>query len=191
MAARRLLIVMLVLLGLSTLAAALIPQRTLRNGSETDSTTQAGTTTTTPSPPAGRALTAKIFVGGKKVPVVAGPVCGKRKPRCEPIHVGDRLSLLVFSKEPAQLEFPEFGLFGFASGEAPVRFELLPETAGRFGILFADPGTGAKLLPTCRHGLAGSQRCVAARLEVLTRAAAGKAIAGGAKGPARAESGPA
>jgi len=190
MAARRLLIVMLVLLGLSTLAAALIPQRTIRNGSETDSTTQPGTTTTS-SRPAGRALTAKIFVGGKKVPVVAGPVCGKRKPRCEPIHVGDRLSLLVYSKEPAQLEFPEFGLFGFASPEAPARFELLPETAARFGILFADPRTGAKLLPTCRRELAGSQRCVAARLEVLTPAAAAKAIAAGATGSARAESGPA
>ena len=132
MAARRLLIVMLVLLGLSTLAAALIPQSGPREGETTESTTQATTTTptTTADEPAGRTLTAKILVGGKKLPVVAGPVCAERKRRCEPIHVGDQLTLLVHSKVPTQLELAEFGQFAFAARQAPARFEVPPHLAG-------------------------------------------------------------
>ena len=175
MAARRLLIVMLILLGLSTLAAALIPQRTLRGRDTTQTATQPQTTTATPAAPAGRALTAKIFVGGKKVPLVAGPVCAKRKPRCEPIHVGDQLSLLVASKtRGVQLELPEFGQFGFASPAAPARFELLLTTHGRFGISFADASPAKPV--------------VAARIEVLTEAAARKALEPPAKRRARAGS---
>src|SRR5512138_965647 len=99
MAARRLLIVMLVLLGLSTLAAALVPQHALRGGTTgSTTTTQPTQSTTTPETPAGRSLSVEIFVGGKKVPVVAAPLCKKRKPRCEPLHVGDQLSLQVLSK---------------------------------------------------------------------------------------------
>ena len=172
MAARRLLIVMLVLLGLSTLAAALIPQRTLRGGDTTGTATQPTTATTTPAQPSGRALMAKIFVGGKKVPVVASPVCAKRKPRCEPIHVGDRLSLQVYSKTPAQLEFREFGQFAFASREAPALFELLLTSPSRFGIVFADPQT----IPACRRAVEKDSPCVAARVEVLSEAAARKAV---------------
>ena len=128
MAARRLLIVLLVLLGLSTLAAALVPQRTLNEGSTTGTTTTQATTTT-PNPAFLRPT--KITVGGKKFPVVS------------PIHVGDQLRLLVRSRFPAEIEIPEFGLLGFASPDAPARFELLPDTPGRFGILFADSGKPA------------------------------------------------
>src|SRR5512132_67680 len=103
MAARRLLIVMLILLGLSTLAAALVPQRALRNG------TTSGTTTTQSSPTTPSPITdvlppvAEITVGGKKFPVVA------------PVHVGDQLTLLVRSRRPRQISIPEFGLIGFAT----------------------------------------------------------------------------
>jgi hypothetical protein len=129
MAARRLLIVMLVLLGLSTLAAALVPQRTLRDGatnSTTTTTTQPTTTTPTPNPAFLRPT--KITVGGKEFPVVS------------PIEVGDQLRLLIRSHVPAEIEIPEFGLLGFASPDTPARFELLPEVPGTFGILFADTG---------------------------------------------------
>ena len=132
MAARRLLIVLLVLLGLSTLAAALVPQRTLNEGGTTGTTTTQATTTApsaTPNPAFLRPT--KITVGGKKFPVVS------------PIHVGDQLRLLVRSRFPAEIEIPEFGLLGFASPDAPARFELLPDTPGTFGILFADSGKPA------------------------------------------------
>lgn len=129
MAARRLLIVMLILLGLSTLAAALVPQRALRNGT-TSGTTSTQSSPTTPSPPITDVLppVAEITVGGKKFPVIA------------PVHVGDQLTLLVRSRRPRQISIPEFGLIGFATRDTPARFELLPTTPGTFGILFAPSG---------------------------------------------------
>jgi hypothetical protein len=158
MAARRLLIVMLVLLGLSTLAAALVPQHGLRGDTTTTTTTQPTQSTTTREPPAGRSLSVQIVVGGKKIPVVAAPLCKARKPRCEPLHVGDQLSLQVLSKENTQLEIPEFGLIGVASANAPAFFELLPTDPGTIGVLFSSP------------------RRVAARVHVLSAKAAAKAI---------------
>jgi hypothetical protein len=126
MAARRLLIVMLVLLGLSTLAAALIPQRSL-NQAGTSSTTQPTTTTGT-NPPLVYFPPTEITVGGKQLPVVS------------PVRVGDQLTLLVRSHHPAQISIPEFGQLGFAAPDAPARFELLATTPGTFGILLADTG---------------------------------------------------
>jgi hypothetical protein len=155
MAARRLLIVMLILLGLSTLAAALVPQRAPRNGTTT------GTTTTQSIPTTPMPITdvlppvAEIAVGGKKFPVVA------------PVHVGDQLTLLVRSRRPREISIPEFGLIGFATRDTPARFELLPTTPGTFGILFA-----------ARHvigegvGAAASGKVVG-RIEVMKRFAKG------------------
>ena len=150
---------MLVLLGLSTLAAALVPQHALRGGT-TGSTTTTTTTqsTTTPEPPAGRSLSVAILVGGKKVPVVAAPLCKKQKPRCEPLHVGDQLSLQVLSKKQAELEIPTFGLVGVASPNAPALFQLLPQEPGTIGVLFT------------------SSREVAARIQVLSAKAAAKEL---------------
>jgi hypothetical protein len=132
MAARRLLIVMLVLLGLSTLAAALVPQ----HGVNRDTTT--GTTTTRPAPTTTKAAPSasyipptKITVGGKKFPVVS------------PVHVGQQLTLLVASRVPTQLQIKEFGQVGFAAPDAPARFELLPTTPGNFGIQFLPSGKAA------------------------------------------------
>src|SRR5690242_16583583 len=143
MAARRLLIVMLILLGLSTLAAALIPQRTLRDGNGTRSTTTTTTSTTPTAEPAGRSLSARIAVGGKKIPVVAGPVCRRSEPKCQPaIHVGDQLSLQVFTgRAQAQLEIPEFGLLGVADQNTPALFDVLPQQAGTIGIVYASTNT--------------------------------------------------
>ena len=159
MAARRLLIVMLVLLGLSTLAAALVPQRSLRDGTTTATTTKRPAPTATVTPPPGRTLAAEIKVGTKKgPPVIAGPVCVEGKTKCgPPFHVGDQITLLVRSTFPTQLEIRQFGLISFATPQAPARFELLPGEPGRYGILYAPSGK------------------VAARLEVLP--ASGKAKA--------------
>ena len=161
MAARRLLIVMLVLLGLSTLAAALVPQHALHPGTTASTTTtQPTVSTTTPVQPQGRSLMVEIVVGGKKVPVVAAPLCKKPKPRCEPLHVGDQLSLQVLSKRQAELQIPTFGLIGVASPNAPALFQLLPREPGTIGVLFTSP------------------RQVAARVQVLSAKAAAKTIQG-------------
>jgi hypothetical protein len=173
MAARRLLIVMLILLGLSTLAAALVPQHTLNDNTTTGATaTQPTRSTTAPTPPSGRSLGAKIVVGDKKVPVVAGPVCAKRTPSCEPIHVGDQLSLKVLTASgQAQVEIPTFGLIGVASQNSPALFQLLLDQPTRVGIIFS------------------SSHSVAARIEVLSAAAAAKAVKGKGKPTSRARGG--
>jgi hypothetical protein len=130
-AARRLLIIMLVLLGLSTLAAALVPQRNLNEGETTGgTTTQTGPTVTTTPAPEIVPPVAEISVGGRKFPVV-------------PVSVGDQFTLLVFSRRPREIAIPEFGLVGFATPETPARFELLMETAGTFGIVFTGSGKAA------------------------------------------------
>ena len=125
MAARRLLIVLLVLLGISTLAAALVPQSDVQDAT-TNTTTTTRSVATAPTPPAPVTVptVAEIMVGGKKFPVV-------------PVRVGDQFTLLVRSRFPAQIQIPEFGVIRFATRRTPARFELLPQTPGTFGILFA------------------------------------------------------
>ena len=131
MAARRLLIVLLVLLGLSTLAAALVPQRTLNDGDTTGTTSTQETTTaageTVPNPAFLRPT--KIMVGGKKFPIVS------------PVQVGSQVTLLVRSRFPSEIAIPAFGLIGFATPNTPARFPLLADTPGTFGIVF---GSSAK-----------------------------------------------
>jgi hypothetical protein len=129
MAARRLLIVMLILLGLSTLAAALVPQHTLQPATSTGNTTTRALTTPAEATRApGYLPPTKITVGGKKFPIVS------------PVHVGDQLTLLVASRVPTQLEIQEFGQVAFAAPNAPARFELLANTPGTFGIQFLPSG---------------------------------------------------
>ncbi|HEX3292153.1 MAG TPA: hypothetical protein VHR38_00290 [Solirubrobacterales bacterium] len=168
MAARRLLIVMLVLLGVSTLAAALVPQRTLRDGATNGTTGTQPTTTATAEPtnPAFRRPT-KIIVGGKKFPVVA------------PVSAGDQVTLLVRSRFPAELTIPEFGLVGFATPDTPARFELLLDNPGTIGILFGD---------SARPGVAGRP---AARIIVVQPGAKEQKKTGkkGSRSRARGESG--
>jgi hypothetical protein len=133
MAARRLLIVMLVLLGLSTLAAALVPQRTLNEGGTTATTTTQTTTTAVPNPSFRRPI--KITVGKS--------AAGKKLFPQVRAQVGDQFTLLVRSSFPTQIAIPEFGLIGFGTPDTPARFELLADTPGTFGILFgasAKPG---------------------------------------------------
>ena len=128
MAARRLLIVMLVLLGLSTLAAALVPQHSLRDEDQRhhDHTTHdhhaSRRSPRLPSRPP------RSWSGASEFPVVS------------PVKVGQELVLLVASRAPTQLAIREFGQLGFAAPDAPARFELLPTLAGTFGIQFEPSG---------------------------------------------------
>jgi hypothetical protein len=161
MAARRLLIVMLVLLGLSTLAAALIPQSPSEEGS-TQTTTQA-TTTTAPEPSPLFLRPTKITVGGKKLPVVS------------PVRVGDQLTLIVRSRIPAQIEIPEFGQLAFAAPDAPARFELLAETPGTVGILFATTGKVAAQIRVVPPGKKQQQRSKRSKAKRRARAGSGRA----------------
>jgi hypothetical protein len=154
MAARRLLIVMLVLLGLSTLAAALIPPQALREDATTESTTEETETTPTDTVPMGEALPPqRIKVGGRKVPVLSCPPSLRRAHRCKPIEAGDQLTLVVSSRKADQLEMPAFGLVDAVGPNEPARFEILVRSAGSYKIRFV------------------STRRIAARIEVEKRGA--------------------
>ncbi|HEY6771684.1 MAG TPA: hypothetical protein VI035_04435, partial [Solirubrobacterales bacterium] len=85
------------------------------------------TTTSAPNPSFRRPI--KITVGKN--------VAGKKLFPQVRAEVGDQFTLLVRSSFPAQIEIPEFGLIGFATPDTPARFELLTDTPGTFGILFA------------------------------------------------------
>lgn len=122
---------MLILLGISTLAAALVGNRTISEdgtGSTVASETEATTTETDAPPrtgPGGEELTFDVRVGGEKMKVVRA-------------EVGDQVSLLVRSKKPDLVEIPAFGLVEAATPQVPARFDILATEPGEFGIRLVD-----------------------------------------------------
>jgi hypothetical protein len=119
MAARRLLIVMLVLLGLSTLAAALIPPREPSEETTTDATETAPTATETA--PAGEIVPFAVPIDPKRISVV-------------PVSAGDQLELAICSNKPDQVEIPAFGLLETVGPEEPATFPLLVQKPGTYGV---------------------------------------------------------
>ena len=166
MAARRLLIVMLVLLGISTLAAALVPQRTLNDETTTGGSTSTKQTTTAPTgPPPGYIPPTKILVG-RKVKVGGGKKL--QVPVIAPVLVGQQISLNVYSRRPRQLSIPAFGQVGFASKNTPAIFDLVAVEPTRVGILFEPSGkVAAQVLVVTR------KQAKKLKLRVKRRARAG------------------
>jgi len=133
MAARRLLIVMLILLGISTLAAALVPTPEERDSeTEAEVTTAPTTKSAAPAadegaaggPPAGgKRLVAMIEVGGDKIPVV-------------PVAVGDQLTLEIRSKRRGLLEIPALGRVEAVAPGTSAFFYLLGRERASYGIRF-------------------------------------------------------
>ena len=141
MSARRLLIVMLILLGLSTLAAALVPPQALRDDTTgSTSTTEETETAPTDTVPRGRSLKFKLRVGGKTIPVVSCPVAKRRAGACEPLRVGDQLTLVVSSRKADELEVPAFGLVDAVGPNEPARFEILVTSPVSYKIRFVSTG---------------------------------------------------
>ncbi|MGH2955437.1 MAG: hypothetical protein ACRDL6_00380 [Solirubrobacterales bacterium] len=124
MAARRLLIVMLILLGLSTLAAALVPRESLRDGT-TETTTEPTESTEPEVVPAGKALRTTIRADRRRIQVI-------------PLLAGDQLSLTVTSKRSDQVEIPGLGLVQAVGPAAPARFELLAREQQTYGVRLVD-----------------------------------------------------
>jgi hypothetical protein len=132
MAARRLIIVLLVLFGISVAAAAIAPDRKggLIGASSSDSTSASSTTSdsSAPSAAAGVTLTARIDAGSARPEAVNG-------------FVGDQLELAVTSREKGRvIEIDEYGVTEFAGPNAPAEFNLLLRDPGRFPI--TDGGGG-------------------------------------------------
>jgi hypothetical protein len=122
MAARRLLILMLVLLAVSTLAAALVPQ-----AEREEPGTNGGTATTEPRPgrqsrpPAGALVRRTIEVAPQGADEIE-------------LRRGDQLALTVRSGAPDQVEIPAFGQLEDLTPEDPARFDLLPDRTGVFEV---------------------------------------------------------
>jgi hypothetical protein len=126
MAPRRLLILMLAVLAISTLGAALIAPRP---GGQDQATTAAeargGHTKARQRP-------------GRLIEVRAGT----RSPRPESIHArpGDQLELTVRSATPGQIEIPRFGLLEDAGPDMPAHFSVFFDEPGRFNVRLATTG---------------------------------------------------
>jgi hypothetical protein len=128
MAARRLLILLLVLLAISTIGTlAIDPPRDDDQATETQSEPAPPPTELTKAPDAARQLEAAIDVGEKKVKVL-------------PIAVGDQLRLRVRSARADQVEIPALGLVEPVSADAPAIFDLLLDRAGSYEVLLVDAG---------------------------------------------------
>jgi hypothetical protein len=120
MAARRLLLILLILLAISTVAAFLAPAP--RDGVNDRSTPRR----TTPAPrhaeePRGRLVHASMDAS-------------EPRPATVRLHVGDQLSLRVRSDVSDQAKIAGLGLIEAVDRDAPARFNVLADTPGKFAV---------------------------------------------------------
>ncbi len=142
MAARRLVIIMLILLGLTLIIAVTVPEPVRDAGEETATDTAPTETTptetaptetapeeTTPQGPADPGLAAdcdlitcfRLDASAREVTVV-------------PAAVGDQLFLSIRSKTTDLVEIPTLGLIDAVGPDNAATFDLLPDSAGSYGI---------------------------------------------------------
>jgi hypothetical protein len=134
MAARRLIIVLVVLFAISIGAALLAPDRRSSllgdrsdRSSTTTTTTSTTTTTTARRLPSGEMVRARIDASAAK-------------PESVDVMVGDQLELAVASKHARLVEIPAFGVTADAVPRAPASFNLLLREAGRVPVRDAETG---------------------------------------------------
>jgi hypothetical protein len=111
----------LIILGTSTLAAMLVPAPP-----QTEDTTNTTSPRTSPVPPGGASVKAKLSTGSKR-------------PERVRVSLGDQVSILVRSREPAQIEIPKLGLLEDVLPLSPARFDVLATREGRFDIRRVQP----------------------------------------------------
>jgi hypothetical protein len=112
---------MLVLLVLSSIAAALIPvdRDRLRDSTMPASTTPA-------APDEGRLVTRRVSVAAPHRPTIH-------------LDVGDELRLTVTSPVPNQVEIPVFGELENVDPNLAAKFDLLTFDPGKFAVRIVDP----------------------------------------------------
>jgi hypothetical protein len=118
MAARRLIMILLVLLFVSSLAAALVP---IDRSSDSSESSTATSTTAAETPRAGREIVKRIDAR-------------ERKPETIRMRVGDQLQLTVDGSAPDQVEIPRLDLLEPLDLGAPARFDLLADEPGTYTI---------------------------------------------------------
>ena len=120
MAARRLLILVLAVLVVSTVGAALIaPPRP-------QDTPEDQTTTSTPEQRSERAEAGRL--------VEKSVQSASRRPEVVDLRVGDQLELSVRTRVPAQVEIARLGMLEDAAPDAPAHFSVLATEPGRFAV---------------------------------------------------------
>jgi hypothetical protein len=115
-AARRLLILMLVLLGVSTIAAALVPVD--RDAGDEETT---NTTTTTRQHPTGDLVEKSIDASAEQ-------------PKTIRVQVGDQLQLRVKSQRADEVEIPALDELADVDPDADAHFDLLLFQKGRYPV---------------------------------------------------------
>jgi hypothetical protein len=128
MAARRLILVMLALLVLSSIAAALIPVERDRLSPRETTTTPAAE----PTVPAGTFVHRRVSAEAPK-------------PARIRLEVGDQLDLVVTAKRAGQVEIQAFGEFDDVDPDFPARFDLLALEPGDFAVRLVDRRTIARI----------------------------------------------
>jgi hypothetical protein len=112
---------MLILLGTSTLAAALVPAPAPR-----EETTDTTSSSTSPLPTGGEFVKEKLDADA-------------RRPARIQVSQGDQVNLLVRSREAGQIEITGLGLLDDVLPLSPARFDVLATRRGRFEIRMVEP----------------------------------------------------
>ncbi len=112
---------MLILLGTSTLAAALVPTPAPR-----EDTTATTSPRTTPVPTGGELITVKLDADA-------------RRPRTVRAALGDQIAITVRSRRPAQIQIERLGLLSDVLPLSPARFNVFASQPGRFEITQVEP----------------------------------------------------
>ena len=145
MAARRLVVVMLVLLAISTLVTALLPRP------DTDKTAPATTRPERRPPPGAPPKPSETGLD-----LVARMQAGSAGPKSVRIERGDELLLGVAAPFGADIEIPGFGLTEAVTEFSPAQFDLFASSVGTYPVRVVDP---AQLVGRILVGKPESGRC--------------------------------
>lgn len=141
MAARRLIIVLLALMAISTVAAILAPPIEERSA-ETSTETTSTSVDDGEEQAVGALLEKRIDAGG-------------RPERIDAV-VGDRLSLTVTSPTPTNVQVPALGLIAFADRGTPARFDFALREEARYRVELDDGAAVATIEVAAAPGRPGS-----------------------------------
>ena len=129
MAARRVLILIVAVLVVSTIGTAVLAPRP-------DPPPEGATTsTTTSTPKQENDRPGRLVEKAVQVP--------SRRPRTVRLRAGDQLELTVRTRTPVQVEIPRLGMIEDAAPDAPAHFSVLPGSPGRFEVRLAQGRTVA------------------------------------------------
>lgn len=133
MAARRLILIMLALLVLSSIAAALVPidRAALRDTSTT-------TVVAEPERTGGRHR-ARVDLGTERV-------------RRIPVRLGDNLTLTVTGRSPGLVEVAGLGQTENVDPDAPAVFDLRPYATGEYPVRLLESGRRIAVIEVSRAG---------------------------------------